>query len=38
MNDIDINEIIVSNKLTFDKQGFKYFIDNKDDKKLNLYT
>ena len=31
INDIDINEIVVSNKLPFDKQ--EYFISYKDDKK-----
>ena len=26
IDDIDINEIVVSNKFAFGKQGFKYFI------------
>ena len=26
INDIDINEIVVSNKLPFGKQDFRYFI------------
>ena len=29
-----MNEIVVSNKFPFSKQGFKYFIDYKDDKKF----
>ena len=38
INKIDTNEIIVSNKLPLGKQDFKYFIDYKDDKKLDLYA
>ena len=38
MNDIDINKIVVYNKLRFCKQGFIYFIACKDDKKLNRYA
>ena len=34
MNDIDINKIVVFNKLSVGKQDFKYFIGYKDDKKL----
>ena len=30
INDIDINKIVVSNKLPFGKQDFKYFIGYKD--------
>ena len=33
-NDTDINKIVVSNKLPFDKQDFKYFIGHKDSKKV----
>ena len=33
INDIDINEIVVSNKFAFDKQDFEYFIGYKDNKK-----
>ena len=36
INDIDNDEIVVSNKFPFGKQDFKYFIGYKDDKKLNL--
>ena len=34
INDIDINEIVVSNKFPFGKQGFEYFIVYKGDKKV----
>ena len=30
INDVDINKIVVSNKLPFGKQDFKYFIGYKD--------
>ena len=33
-NDIDINEIAVSNKLPFVKKDFIYFIGKNDDKKI----
>ena len=33
---IDINKIVVSNKVSFCKKGFKYFIDYKDTKKIDL--
>ena len=33
INDIDINETVVANKLHFGKQDFKYFIDQKDNKE-----
>ena len=35
---VDIDKVIVSNKVPFDKKGFKYFIDYKDAKKINLYV
>ena len=34
INNIDINKIVVYNKLLFLKQNFKYFIGYKDDKKI----
>ena len=37
-NFININEIVVSNKVSFGKKGFKFFIGNKDTKKLGLYV
>ena len=33
MNDIDINNITASNKSSFGKKSFKYFIGDKDAKK-----
>ena len=35
---VDIDKVILSNKVPFDKKGFKYFIDYKDAKKINLYV
>ena len=35
---IDINKIVVPNKVSFGKKRFKYFIGNKDVKKLDLYV
>ena len=34
LNNIDINKIKVSNKFSFDKQDFKYFIGYKDNKEI----
>ena len=34
INDIDINKMVVSNKFSFDKQDFKYFIGYKDPEKI----
>ena len=34
---IDINEILVSNKVSFEKKDFEYFIDYKDAKKSDIY-
>ena len=34
MNDIDINEIVVSNKFPFGKKEFKYFTGYKDNKEI----
>ena len=36
--DIDINEILLPNKVSFGKKDFKYFIGYKDGKKLDLYA
>ena len=36
INDIDINEIVVSKKFPFGKQDFKYFIGYKDNKEIRL--
>ena len=35
---VDNNEIVVSNKVSFRKKGFKYFIDYEDPTKLSLYV
>ena len=34
INNIDINKIMVSNKVSFCKKGFKYFIGYKNGKKV----
>ena len=34
INNIDINEIVVSNKFPFGKKDFKYFIRYKDNKEI----
>ena len=36
MKNIDINKVVVSNKVSFGEKGFKYFIGYKDAKKLGL--
>ena len=33
MNNVDIDKLMISNKLSFSKEGFKYFIGYKDDEK-----
>ena len=34
ISDLDINEIVVSNKFHFRKQDFRYFIGYKDNKEI----
>ena len=34
INDVDINEIVISNKFPFGQQDFKYFIGYKDNKEI----
>ena len=34
IKNIDINEIIISNKVSFGKNGFKYFIGYQNDQKI----
>ena len=34
IKNIDINKIVVSNKVSFSKKGFKYFTSYKDTKKI----
>ena len=38
IKNIDINRILVPNKVSFGKKGFNYFIRYKDAKKLDLYV
>ena len=38
INNIDINKIAVSNKVSFGKKDFKYFIGYKDAKKWDHIT
>ena len=38
IKNIDINKIVVSNKVSFGKKGFKYSIYYKYAKKLDLYV
>ena len=35
IDEIDINKLIVSNKVSFGKKGFKIFIPYKDNEKVN---
>ena len=35
IKNIDVNKIVVSNKVSFDKKGFKYFTDYSDVKKIS---
>ena len=34
INNVYLNKIMISNKVSFGKKGFKYFIVYKDDKKV----
>ena len=38
IDNIDVNKVVVSNKISFGKNDFKYFIGYKDAKKLDLYA
>ena len=38
MKNIDTNKIVVSNKVSFSKKGFKYFISQKDAYKNQTFT
>ena len=33
-----MNKVVVSNKVSFGKKGFKYFIGYKDAKNLDIYA
>ena len=35
---VDIDKIVVSNKIPFGEKRFKYFVGNKDVKKINFYV
>ena len=37
-DNIDVNEIVVFNMISFDKKDFKYFIGYKDGKKIDLFA
>ena len=36
IKNVDINQIVASNKVSFRKKGFKYFIGYKDTKKIRI--
>ena len=38
IKNIGINKIIISNKISFGKKGFKYFIGCENAKKIDLYV
>ena len=38
IKNIHINKIVVPNRVSFGKKGFKYFIGYKDTKKIDLYV
>ena len=38
IKNIDINKIVVFNKVSLSKKWFKYFIGYKDAKKIDLYA
>ena len=38
IKNININKIVVSNKVSFSKKGFKHFLGYKDAEKLDLYA
>ena len=38
IDNIDVNKRVVSNKIFFGKNDFKYFIGYEDAKKLHLYA
>ena len=38
IKNIDINKIVVSNKISFGKKRFKYFIGYKYTEKIDLYV
>ena len=39
IDDVDIDKILILNKMLFDKMGFKYFVGYKDNENIKtLYT
>ena len=38
IKNIDMNKIVISNKISFSKKRFKYLIGYKDAKKIGLYV
>ena len=38
IKNIDISKLVVSNKVSLSKKGFKYFIGSENAKKINLYV
>ena len=38
IDNIDVNKIVVSNRVLFHKKDFKYFIGYKDAKKIDLHA
>ena len=38
IKNIDINQIVVSNKVSFGKKDIKHFVGYKDAKKIDLYA
>ena len=38
IKNIDVNKIVVSNKVSFGTKGFKFFIGLKDAKKIDLHV
>ena len=34
IDDVDIDKILISNKMFFDKMGFKYFVGYKDNENI----
>ena len=38
IDNIDLNNVLVSHKVCFSKKDFKYLIGYKDTKKIDLYT
>lgn len=35
-NNVEINKVLISNKVSISKKGYKYLLDKKDDNEVNL--